>query len=310
MERPAARPIPHAVLGALGRASPLRIGARGVTRRWTWAIGMYAGQAPTSWAPMADVRNPVLTYKDVDDVPAAFVADPFLLHVDGTWHMFFEVWNRERDRGEIGLATSRDARTWTYQQIVLREPFHLSYPHVFAHDGAVFMTPESRADDSVRLYRADPFPTRWVLDTTLLEARAYADPTPFRHDGRWWMYVDVSPVGALDTLALFSADALHGPWVEHPRSPVCTDAAHARPGGRVLRSGERLHRLGQDCAQRYGERLWAVEITALSTTDYAERRLPAPALTTGRQQWSRSKMHHLDGHQLPDGSWIACVDGK
>ena len=25
--------------------------------------------------------------------------------------------------------------------------------------------------------------------------------------------------------------------------------------------------------------------------------------------WNKDRMHHVDPHQLEDGSWIACVDG-
>src|SRR5258706_829709 len=96
-----------------------------------WSIGIYRG--PTPFALTNDGTNPVLTRDDVTDVTAAFVADPFLFH-DGTlWHLFFEVLNHDSQLGEIGLATSPDSHTWTYRHIVLREPFHLSYPYLLAH---------------------------------------------------------------------------------------------------------------------------------------------------------------------------------
>ena len=64
------------------------------------------------------------------------------------------------DRGEIAHATSRDGAAWTYRSVVLREPFHLSYPQVFEWDGAIYMVPESRQDAAVHLYVAEAFPTR------------------------------------------------------------------------------------------------------------------------------------------------------
>src|SRR5688572_924170 len=91
-----------------------------------WSIGIYQGLAAWRLEPATAVANPVITRDSVTDVQAFFVADPFMLKVDGTWHMFFEVMNRRTGRGEIGLATSRDGITWTYQAIVLREPVHLS----------------------------------------------------------------------------------------------------------------------------------------------------------------------------------------
>jgi hypothetical protein len=77
-----------------------------------WAIGIYAGPSPLCLAPAPGAANPVLSHRDVRDVPAAFVADPFMVHDGETWHMFFEVWNRVADRGELAHAVSRDALRW------------------------------------------------------------------------------------------------------------------------------------------------------------------------------------------------------
>src|SRR4051812_33273086 len=98
---------------------------------WTWSIGIYAGKSPLQLAPAPGAGNPVISAASVTDVPARFVADPFMLRENSLWHMFFEVLNDRNDRGEIGLATSPDGLTWQYRQIVLAEPFHLSYPYVF-----------------------------------------------------------------------------------------------------------------------------------------------------------------------------------
>jgi hypothetical protein len=71
-----------------------------------WSISIYRGDSPFKLEPID--ADPVLTKDSVTDVPAAFVADPFLLRHNGAWHMFFEVMNAETNRGEIGLATSNN----------------------------------------------------------------------------------------------------------------------------------------------------------------------------------------------------------
>ena len=58
-----------------------------------WSIGIYAGESPIRLVPAPGVLNPVLTAHDVSDWAASCVADPFMLRVDGTWHMFFEVFD-------------------------------------------------------------------------------------------------------------------------------------------------------------------------------------------------------------------------
>src|SRR5260221_9222629 len=124
-----------------------------------WSIGIYTGASPLELRPASGVVNPILTRADVHDVPARFVADPFMMRRGGVWHMFFEVLNQATDRGEIGLATSSDGFGWTYQQIVLAEPFHLSYPYVFEWQGWTYLFPEPLWPQFGALYRAEAFPS-------------------------------------------------------------------------------------------------------------------------------------------------------
>ena len=275
-----------------------------------WAIGIYAGASPFSLAPAPGAANPVLSHRDVRDVPAAFVADPFMVHEGETWHMFFEVWNREANRGELAHAVSRDALCWDYRGIVLREPFHLSYPYVFRWRGQWYMTPETLEAGCIRLYRARRFPADWEHVAELLPG-AGADPSPFRWAGCWWLFV--CPIESRnDTLRLYQAERLAGPWHEHPASPIVAgDARRARPAGRVGLWNGGIVRFAQDCYPDYGTRVRAFRVTELTAESYREEELPeSPVLSPGDSPWSGRSMHHLDVHPLADGSWVACVDGR
>lgn len=276
-----------------------------------YSIGIYTGSSPLNLAPAKGIPNPVLTRDDIAGSLATFVADPFMLQVDGTWYMFFEVlnWRPGSRKGEIAFATSRDGFTWTYRRIVLAEPFHLSYPYVFECDDEYFMVPETAAAGAVRLYRAERFPDRWAFVGNLLTGPVHLDNSVFRHDDRWWMLTETD--STMGTLRLFHAVDLGGPWSEHPKSPlVAADPRIARPAGRVLSTSGRLIRFAQDCRLAYGSSVRALEITRLTTRDYEERELDVTPLLAGSGRgWNRSGMHHIDPHPLGDGSWIACVDG-
>ena len=152
---------------------PNAVGQRSkdASRPWTWSIAMYAGPSPLRMATAPGASNPVISAVDVTDVPARFVADPFMVHVDGLWHMFFEVLNNQSNKGDIGRATSRDGLTWRYERIVLQEPFHLSYPYVFRWKDDFYMTPETLGANAVRLYRATSFPDQWTLVKDLIPGR-------------------------------------------------------------------------------------------------------------------------------------------
>lgn len=276
--------------------------------RQEWSIGIYVGTSPTTWA--AAPGNPVLTRRNVTDVQAAFVADPFMLQVHDTWMMFFEVLEPRLDKGMIGLATSPDGLQWRYQQIVLEEPFHLSYPYVFAWQGDYYMVPESYQSGAVRLYRARTFPTAWTHVATLLQGPYLVDASLMYYQDSWWLFVETSPTRQHDTLRLYQAKHFAGPWSEHPCSPVVTGNAHkARPAGRLLIWQDRLLRYAQDCYPLYGQRVYAFDI-ALTPTTYQEQQVgQQPVLTGSGNGWNRIGMHHLDAHLLPDGRWLACVDG-
>jgi len=244
-------------------------------------------------------------------VPAAFVADPFMLRVKDIWYMFFEVANQKTGKGEIGLAVSENGLAWVYQQVVLAEPFHLSYPYVFEWVGNYYMLPESHEASAIRLYKATKFPLQWSLVTNLIDGLTFNDPSIFRHENKWWLFVETAPVPQCDTLRLYYADELSGPWAEHPKSPIIAGDPHiARPAGRVLRFGDRIIRYAQDCYPVYGTKVRAFEITQLSARDYAERMVcGGPILIGSGAGWNESGMHHIDPHPLDDGRWIACVDG-
>jgi hypothetical protein len=274
-----------------------------------WSIGLYRGPTPLQLSPADGVANPILAAEDVTDFDAAFVADPFLVPHDGRWSLFFEAVPRGEPVGLIGLAESADGVRWAYRSIVLREEFHLSYPHVFYWEGEYYMTPETLGAGHVRLYRAASFPSRWEPAADLIAGR-HADPTVVRVGDTWWLFTCSLPYRHSE-LRLYYADELTGPWTEHPRSPIVTDDPRgARPAGRVLAWDGSLLRFAQDCVPYYGFRVRAFRITRLTRQDYREEAAePDPALAPGREPWSDRGMHHVDAHRCPGGGWIAAVDG-
>lgn len=275
-----------------------------------WSIGIYTGASQFQLQAPANGTNPVLRNTDVTDVPAEFVADPFMLHKDGRWYMFFEVLHRDTLLGQIALATSDDALTWTYKQIVLGEPFHLSYPYVFEWQGDYYMIPETLGASAVCLYKADDFPTRWSLQQKLI-AGPHADPSIARFAEFWWLFTCSTPY-LHDTLRLYFAPDLVGPWKEHPRSPlIANDTCRARPAGRILQHEGELIRFSQECAPDYGTGVRAFQIKELTRDTYVEVEYPnSPVLSPSGLAWNALGMHHVDAHRQPDGNWIACVDGR
>jgi len=278
----------------------------------TWAIGIYEGKSPIELFPPKGIKNPVLTANEVTDISARFVADPFMLQNDAGYHLFFEVLNRRRNRGEIAYAFSSNGIEWRYRKVVLRERFHLSYPSVFSVDNQYYMVPECMGSGGIQLYKATAFPEQWERIATLVTGNdrfaALVDPSVIHYNNHWYLF---SYAGKSKNLHLFIADTITGPWQEHPKSPVvCNSPNFARPGGRVTLHDGAIYRYAQDEIPNYGTKVWAFRITELTPERYCEELASEePVLQPGNEWWHKDGMHTVDPHQREHGEWFALVDG-
>jgi hypothetical protein len=203
-------------------------------------------------------------------------ADPLLIEHDGRHHLFCEEIEKGSRRGVIShTELRRDGVAADPPTAVLEAPYHLSYPFVFAHEGEMFMIPETSNVRRVELYRAVDFPRVWQRETVLLDEIVASDATLLAHGDRLWLFVGVAVPHAtlLDELHLFSASSPRGPWQAHPRNPIVSDVRCARPAGAIQRWGTRLVRPGQDGSRRYGGSISFREIDELSEGDYAEHEI-------------------------------------
>lgn len=280
-----------------------------VEKNYIWEIGVYTGTSPFNLRPATGISNPVLTARDVTDVNANFVADPFVVKEENLWYIFFEVFNVQDDRGEIAFASSLDGLHWKYEQVILKEPFHLSYPFVFKWQGEYYMIPESARALELRLYKAVDFPRSWAFVKVLMKG-FYLDPTLFFHDNKLWLFAQTNP-RSNDRLSLYFADDLFGPWQEHPQSPILNgDARYARPAGKIFKFDGRLFRVSQDCSTFYGEEVYAFEILELTASVYREKKASQdPLITASGKGWNALGMHTVNAYQLDNGQWLWVVDG-
>jgi hypothetical protein len=271
-----------------------------------WVIAVYEGPSFAELKPRGSSYEPVLTRESVTGEDVDFVADPFWIEKEGVNYIFFEYFNNKTKQGDLGVALSEDGKAWTYVGTVLDEPFHLSYPQVFEHEGAIYMLPETGDVSELRLYKADDFPTKWSLRQKLMDGKFW-DPSIFRYRGRWWVFALTDLKGRLD---LFYADDLLGPWQPHPANPIVKEDKNiSRPGGRVLVEGDRVYRMAQDNDPAYGMSIRAFEITTLTPTQYEEREaFPDPILGGDRNWFIEDRIHQLDAKRLPDGRWLGLID--
>ena len=272
-----------------------------------WSVGIYEGDTPFDLSDPVSISNPVLTKKDITDVDALFIADPFIVINDEKQTLFFEVFNKETNQGDIGYAESNDGINWEYKKIVIDEPFHLSYPHVFKWNDDYYLIPESGEDLCVRLYKATSFPDKWTFVGTLIAGHNFIDPSIFYYKNKWWLFTSTDK----GVLNLHYSDDLFNGWRAHPKNPIVKSNKNiARPAGRVFMYNGNPHRLAQSGIPRYGSQVFAFEIIELSESIYEERKASEePIVTFSGNGWNAGRMHHVDLHKVGD-RWVGSVDGR
>lgn len=191
------------------------------------------------------------------DGGARYFADPFPFEHEGRTYLFCEEYPYATEKAVISVVELDAAGRPRTPRVVLERPYHLSYPLVFRRDGAIWMMPESSGARRLEIYRADPFPDRWVLDRTLLEGMDISDATFFESQGRFWLTAATreDEGSSWDCLSLFSGPGPFGPWERCGDGPALVDAAAARPAGFVQSIGGALWRPAQDCTRGYGSGL-------------------------------------------------------
>lgn len=206
------------------------------------------------------------------DDGARYYADPFPIVREGRTFLFVEELPTATGKGVISVTTiGPDGRAEAIRP-ALEEPWHLSYPHLIEDEGALWMLPEASSNGRLTIYRCTRFPDRWEPAGVLIEGAVH-DATVFRHNGRYWMTANVSQwqASSWDTLAVWSAPRLLGPWTPHAANPVLVDVKSARTGGVPFVHEGRLIRPVQDCHGGYGRSLGLAEITRLDDEGYAQR---------------------------------------
>jgi len=135
--------------------------------------------------------NPVIVGSDVSP-NHAFVADPFLLVVNGKLYLFFEAMNRN-GLAEIWMAESPNGFTWAGFRQVSVKPLVFSHPQAFIYDGKVHAFYNYNRDGSIH-YRWSPlasFPD-WSPETVVFTGSKHdwhhlVEFSILEHRGIWYL---------------------------------------------------------------------------------------------------------------------------
>ena len=288
------------------------LGLAGAIAKRIYRLCCYAPHWHIGWRYTDDAG--IWTSKDLSGSPWRIIpdpghrcyADPFPVIWNGRTFAFFEELDHRVGKGIISAVEFDDAGPKGPVTPVLEEPWHLSYPFLIEHDGELWMIPESSGNRDVGLYRCVHFPNRWERHTTLLSGLELADATIVRHNDLLYLFGATrdGAGGYSDTLSIFHARHLFGPWLPHAGNPIMVDRSSARPAGNFIMTDGQLWRPVQDCSDGYGAALGLAEIVELSPTSF--RQIVRHTLRPG-SRWPGRKLHTLNRYgrlELIDGTRI------
>ena len=264
-----------------------------------WRVGYRFVEGPG----VADIGALGVGWAVLPDDGSRFYADPFPFWYGTRPYVFVEDYSHAARKAVISVVSfdlqgkPRPARK------VLEAPHHLSYPQVFERDGAIWMLPEASESRKLTLYRALNFPDRWVEKSVLIEDREISDATLLDHGGKLWLFATERDGhgSTSDTMVVFLADELTGPWRPHPMNPILIDRTCARPGGAFVRISERILLPVQDGTRGYGGGLGFCEV--LELTPEIVRLGPARSLSTA------GDFPYPQIHTLNRAGGIEVIDG-
>ena len=255
-----------------------------------WHIGWRFNDGAGVWQT-GELSGP--SWNVLEDPGNHFYADPFPITWEGRTFVFFEDLDHRVGKGIISAIEFSDSGPVGEVVPVLEEPWHLSYPFLIEDGGELWMIPESSTHGDVALYKCVRFPDKWERHTTLLSGLELADVTITQHNGLHYLFGAWrdGTGGYSDSLAIYYADRLLGPWLPHASNPVLIDRASTRPAGNFVTLHDRLWRPIQNCTDGYGAALALAEVVELSPTAF--KQIVRHSLRPG-PLWPGRKLHTLN----------------
>ena len=203
------------------------------------------------------------TFKVVLPTNRYSYADPFVVEYGGKTAIFVELMDYRYGWGTIGVFTIKGRKISPVREII-REPYHMSFPNVFEHDGELYMMPETYSAGDVHLYKCVSFPGKWEKMAPLIRGVNLVDHAVLQKDGLTYVVsfdinIGKSRVFLLD-LHKFKLEEIY------PKGGFCSE----RPGGTFYAINGRIRRVIQDCHECYGDFIRIYEVGTFSTERFEE----------------------------------------
>lgn len=233
-----------------------------------------------------------------------FFADPFILSVDDKIiNVLVEDFPYYHKKGLISLLViDRKDYRLLERKVILKQPFHMSYPFIQRNeDGSVrWVAPEASASGHLYRYAVNPS-THMLEGQKVLMNEPLLDSTIIKHNGLFWLFCTKKGIDSNRSLYVYYSEKSEGPWTPHKNNPVVEDAAIARPAGYVVEVKGVLYRVIQKCDKHYGEAINVSRIDVCNENEFRETHVKELRAQGGEFSGGFHTINGLDGLCVVDG---------
>jgi len=214
---------------------------------------------------LTDIETP---FKVIRNNLCAFAADPFLFEYNGKVYIFAEICSVIRKGGMIGYSCF-DGKKFSKWKVVIKEPYHLSFPNIFMKDESIYIVPEAFQSKCLYAYRAVDFPDVWERSKTILSDIECVDSV-FADSGNN-EYLFTYEITDPNNKALYKYLISDWTALNDTRTLVRSDSENSRPAGNFFRTEDgTLYRVAQDCKDSYGSAVVFNRVNELNKDAYSE----------------------------------------
>ena len=207
-----------------------------------------------------------LDFTIINNTMRYWCADPFLVEVGNKTYVFFEAYHRFKRKGAIGFREISGKKKGKIN-IVIDEPFHLSYPFLYIEGDVWYMIPESKESNQIIRYKSEEFPEKWVKEKVLMDNISAADTTIHFYEN-----------GCMKLITYLSESFNKGKlMLLQLKDDVCETIyqledpdGRKRPAGKIFMRDNIFYRPSQLCTRAYGEALIFNKMLAVTENSYEE----------------------------------------
>lgn len=245
------------------------------------------------------------TYKILRPSFRYWYADPIIFWEDGKGYpdVYMEVMDQLTGRGFIGISSFDNEGALSKPKPIIKEKFHLSFPHVFSHKGRLYMIPETSGVHSIRIYLKDS--NVWKLYREF----------PIKGEKNANIVVDIcSWQIAEDSFLLIAGENIKGKKTKTifyllenlsnedlcniKRLNINDDNEYLkteRNAGALIKLPDGLYRAKQISGKNYGEGISLYQVIAISCNEYVEKYIKDIEVADLKYDWPIKKDEVLVG---------------